>query len=342
MARSRERRWLALALLSVVQFMVVLDTAIVNVALPSIQTELGFSQGNLQWILSAYVIALGGFVLLGGRAADLLGRRRMLIVGLAVFGLASLLAGLAWDDVSLVGARGLQGLGAALISPAALSLLTATFREGRGPERRARRLGCRGGLGGAAGVSLGGVVTATLGWEWAFFLNLPVVAATIALVPVVLRESRPGLARGFDLRGALLVSAGLSSAVLAISRAGEVGWRSVEALGAGGLAVALLAGFVVAERRAVDPLVSLDVLRVRAVRAANLTGMLLSASVGPMFLMLTLYMQQVLGSLPCRQVSPTSRSQAPRSCGRPWRRVSSRGSARGPCSSRGSACSRSV
>ena len=198
---SRERRWLALALLSVVQFMVVLDTAIVNVALPSIQTELGFSQGNLQWILSAYVIALGGFVLLGGRAADLLGRRRMLIVGLAVFGLASLLAGLAWNDVSLVGARGLQGLGAALISPAALSLLTATFREGADRNVALGVWGAVGGLGGAAGVSLGGVVTATLGWEWAFFLNLPVVAVTIALVPVVLRESRPGLARGFDRAG---------------------------------------------------------------------------------------------------------------------------------------------
>ena len=172
--------WHALALLSAVQFMVVLDTAIVNVALPSIQSELGFSQSNLQWILSAYVIALGGFVLLGGRAADLLGRRRMLTVGLAVFGLSSLLAGLAWNDVSLVSARGLQGLGAALISPAALSLLTATFREGADRNVALGVWGAVGGLGGAAGMLLGGVITATLGWEWAFFVNLPVVVVAIA------------------------------------------------------------------------------------------------------------------------------------------------------------------
>jgi EmrB/QacA subfamily drug resistance transporter len=291
MVASENRKWLALALLSVVQFMVVLDIAIVNVALPSIQVDLGFSEENLQWVISAY----GGFLLLGGRAADLLGRRRMFLAGLGVFVVGSLLAGLAWSEVSLIGARGLQGLGAAIISPAALSILTTTFSEGRERNIALGVWGAVGGFGAAAGVLLGGVFTDALSWEWIFFVNIPVGLVAIALAPKLLGESRDARAKSFDALGAVLVTAGLSTAVFAITQANDYGWTSGKTIGAFAAAVALLTGFLVREQRASDPLMSFSIFRIKTVSGANVAGFILGTALFSMFLMLTLYMQQVLG-----------------------------------------------
>src|ERR671929_1506094 len=224
MVASARQKWLALALLSAVQFMVVLDIAIVNVALPSIQVDLGFSQENLQWVISAYALVFGGFLLLGGRAADLLGRRRIFLLGVALFTVASFLAGMAWSEGSLIAARALQGLGAAVISPAALSILSTTFREGRERNVALGVWGAVGGFGAAAGVLLGGVLTDGLGWEWIFFVNVPVGVAAVALAPFLLRESRDARVKRFDVPGAVLVTTGLSSLVYAITKAGQDGW----------------------------------------------------------------------------------------------------------------------
>src|SRR6188768_2403671 len=190
MVGSDNKKWFALGLILAVQFMTILDIAIVNVALSSIQSDLGFSQENLQWVISAYALVFGGFLLLGGRAADLLGRRRIFLVGLAVFTVASLLAGLAWSEASLIGARAVQGLGAAIISPAALSILSVTFREGRERNIALGVWGAVGGFGAAAGVLLGGVLTDALSWEWIFFVNVPVGVVGFALAPLLLKESR--------------------------------------------------------------------------------------------------------------------------------------------------------
>jgi len=218
MAASANHRWLALALLSVVQFMIVLDIAIVNVALPSIQVDLGFSQENLQWVISAYALVFGGFLLLGGRTADIVGRRKLFIVGLGVFSVASLLAALAWNEPSLIGARAFQGLGAAIIAPAALSILMTTFTEGRERNIALGVWGAVGGFGAAAGVLMGGVFTDALSWEWIFYVNIPVGLAAIALAPVLLAESRDAAAASFDAPGGLLVTSGLVAAVFGIIR----------------------------------------------------------------------------------------------------------------------------
>src|SRR6266542_73130 len=196
------RRWVALALIVVAQFMVVLDLAIVNVALPSIKVDLGFSQESLQWVISAYALVFGGFLLLGGRAADLLGRRRIFLAGIVVFTLASLLAGLAWSESSLIAARAFQGLGAAIISPAALSILSTTFREGRERNVALGVWGAVGGFGAAAGVLLGGILTDALSWQWIFFVNVPVGVAAFVLTPFLLTESRDARVRSFDIPGA--------------------------------------------------------------------------------------------------------------------------------------------
>src|SRR6266571_3907069 len=209
MVTSERRKWLALALLSAVQFMVVLDIAIVNVALPSIKNDLGFSEANLQWVISAYALVFGGFLLLGGRAADLLGRRRIFLVAVVVFTVASLLAGLAWSEPSLIGARALQGLGAAIITPAALSILSTTFAEGRERNIALGAWGAVGGFGAVAGVLLGGVLTDALSWEWIFFVNVPVGILGLVLAPLLLTESRDSTARSFDFPGATLVTSGL-------------------------------------------------------------------------------------------------------------------------------------
>src|SRR6187200_2411859 len=216
MVATERRKWLALALLSAVQFMVVLDIAIVNVALPSIKIDLGFSQENLQWVISAYALFFGGFLLLGGRAADLLGRRRMFLVGVVLFTTASLVSGFAWGEAPLIGARAMQGLGAAIITPAALSILMTTFAEGK--ERNAA-LGAWGGVGAfgaVAGVLLGGVLTELLSWEWIFFVNVPVGITGLVLAPILLTESRDATVKSFDAPGAVLVTSSLVVLVYAI------------------------------------------------------------------------------------------------------------------------------
>ena len=289
------RRWLALALLCGVQFMVVLDIAIVNVALPSIQVDLGFSQSDLQWVISAYALVFGGFLLLGGRAADMLGRRRLFLGGIVVFTVASLLAGLAWSEASLISARVFQGLGAAIITPAALSILSTTFAEGRERNIALGAWGAVGGFGAVAGVLLGGVLTDALSWEWIFFVNVPVGVLGFALAPVLLRESRDAQVTRFDLPGAVLVTGGLSSLVYAITQAGQKGWLAGETLGVVAASLVLLAAFVVWELRHAEPLMRFGILQTRTVSGANVAGFILGTALFSMFLMLTLYMQQVLG-----------------------------------------------
>src|SRR3954454_23518954 len=215
MITSPHLKWFGLALLSAVQFMVVLDIAIVNVALPSIQTDLHFSQANLQWVISAYALVFGGFLLLGGRTADILGRRRVFVVGILAFTLGSLLCGLAWTDTSLIGARAIPGLGAAAISPAALAILMTSFKEGRDRNIALGVWGAVGGFGAAAGVLLGGVLTDSLSWQWIFFVNIPVGLVALSLVPALLGESRDARAKTFDVLGAVLITGGLSTLVLA-------------------------------------------------------------------------------------------------------------------------------
>jgi EmrB/QacA subfamily drug resistance transporter len=295
MVASAQRKWLALALLSVVQFMVVLDIAIVNVALPSIQVDLGFSQENLQWVISAYALVFGGFLLLGGRAADLLGRRRLFLVGVAVFTIASLLAGLAWSEASLISARALQGLGAAIITPAALSILSTTFTEGRERNIALGVWGAVGGFGAAAGVLLGGILTDALSWEWIFFVNIPVGVVAFALAPVLLAESRDARVKTFDVPGAVLVTGGLSLLVYAITEAGRDGWLAGQTLAFFATSLALLAAFVGWELRHPEPLMRFGILRTKTVSGANVAGFIMGTAMFSMFLMLTLYMQQVLG-----------------------------------------------
>ncbi len=295
MVASDQRKWLALALLSVVQFMVVLDIAIVNVALPSIQVDLGFSQENLQWVISAYALVFGGFLLLGGRSADLLGRRRIFLGGIVVFTLASLFAGLAWSEGSLITARAFQGLGAAIITPAALSILSTTFAEGRDRNIALGVWGAVGGFGAAAGVLLGGILTDALSWEWIFFVNVPVGAVAFVLAPVLLNESRDARVKTFDLPGAALVTAGLSSLVYAITQAGQEGWLAGRTVGFFAVALVLLAGFVGWELRHPEPLMRFGIFRTRTVAGANVAGLIMGTALFSMFLMLTLYMQQVLG-----------------------------------------------
>ena len=295
MTATAKRKWLALALLSVVQFMVVLDVAIVNVALPSIQVDLGFSQENLQWVISAYALFFGGFLLLGGRSADLLGRRRIFLGGLVVFTLSSLFAGLAWSEASLITARAFQGLGAAIITPAALSILSTTFHEGRERNVALGVWGAVGGFGAAAGVLMGGILTDALSWEWIFFVNVPVGVLAIVLAPILLDESRDASVKTFDLPGAVLVTAGLSSLVYAITQAGQEGWLAGRTIGFTVGSLALLAGFVGWELRHPEPLMRFGLLRTKTVAGANVAGFIMGTAMFSMFLMLTLYMQQVLG-----------------------------------------------
>ncbi|MDX6412989.1 MAG: hypothetical protein QOH23_399 [Gaiellaceae bacterium] len=295
MVTSDRRKWLALGLLSVVQFMVVLDIAIVNVALPSIQVDLGFSQQNLQWVISAYALVFGGFLLLGGRAADLLGRRRIFLAGIILFTLASLFAGLAWSEASLISARALQGLGAAVITPAALSILSTTFTEGRERNIALGVWGAVGGFGAAAGVLLGGILTDALSWSWIFFVNVPVGVTAFVLAPMLLKESRDANVKSFDALGAVLVTGGLSSLVYAITQAGQDGWLAGKTLSFFAASVAMLVGFLVWEQRHPEPLMRLGILRIRTVSGANAAGFIMGTAMFSMFLMLTLYMQQVLG-----------------------------------------------
>jgi EmrB/QacA subfamily drug resistance transporter len=292
---SPRRRWSALALIVTAQFMVILDVAIVNVALPSIKSDLGFSQTGLQWVITAYAILFGGTLLLGGRLADLLGRRRMFIAGLALFAAASLLCGFAWSSSSLVAFRAVQGLGGALLAPAALSLLMTTFAEGRDRNRALGIYGAASGSGAAAGVLLGGVITSYLGWSWIFFVNVPVGLAAIALAPVLLRESRADLAhRHFDLAGAAAVTSGLMLLVYALTRATTDGWSSPVTIGLLSASAALIAAFIAIESRTRSPLLPLRIFRMRALSASNAAMAIVGAVTFSEFFVLTLYVQDVL------------------------------------------------
>ena len=257
-------KYLALALLAMTQFVVVLDAAIVNVALPSIGRALDFSQDNLAWVVNAYTLTFGGFLLLGGRLADLLGRRKLFMIGLVVFSLASLLGGLAQSDGWLIAARALQGLGAALVSPAALSIVTNTFAEGAERNRALGVWGAVAGSGGAAGVLLGGVLTEYLGWEWVLFVNVPIGVAAALLAPRLLAESHDEAAeRSFDIGGAVTVTAGLSLLVYTLVDANSAGWGSTKTIVLGALSLVLLAAFVVIERRHRQPLVPFSIFRMQ-------------------------------------------------------------------------------
>jgi EmrB/QacA subfamily drug resistance transporter len=300
MVERAQHKWLALALLATVQFMVILDIAIVNVALPSIQVDLGFSQENLQWVISAYALLFGGFLLLGGRLADILGRRRLFVAGLIVFTVASLLSGLAWSDEVLILTRAMQGLGAAIITPAALSILMTTFSEGRDRNTALGVWGAVGAFGAVAGVLLGGVLTDWLSWEWIFYINIPVGLAALALTPLLLTESRDAHIKSFDVPGAVLVTSGLITLVYAITQASDYGWSSVETIGLFAAAGALLAAFIAWEARVSEPLMPFSIFRTKTVSAANIAGLILGTVTFSMFLMLTLYMQQVLGYSPMK------------------------------------------
>jgi EmrB/QacA subfamily drug resistance transporter len=294
--RKAQRRWLALALIVTAQFMVILDVAIVNVALPSIQKDLGFSQSSLQWVISAYAIVFGGTLLLGGRLADLLGRRRLLMTGLGVFAASSLLCGLAWSEGSLIAFRAIQGLGGAMLAPAALSLLMTTFAEGRERNLALGIYGAASGSGAAAGVLLGGLLTSYLSWSWIFFVNVPVGIAAIALAPVLLRESRADLPhRHLDVRGAVTITSGLMLLVYAMTRATSNGWTAPSTLAMIAASVALVGAFAVIELRSHAPLLPPRMFKLRTLTGANVTMAIVGAVTFAEFFLLTLYLQEGLG-----------------------------------------------
>ena len=279
-----DRRWWALVLLATAEFMVILDDSVVNIALPSIGRGLQISLTNLSWVVNAYVLTFGGFLLLGGRIADLVGRRRFFTVGLGVFSLASLAGGLAQSQGWLIGARAIQGVGAALLAPAVLSLVTSIFREGAERNRALSVWGAVAGSGAAAGVLLGGVLTSGLGWRSVLFVNVPIGIAAILLTPLLVAESRGDTAhRGFDLPGAATVTAGLSALVLGLVRASTVGWGSVQTIGALAAAAALLVSFVMIERRSEAPLVPFAFFRNLNVSAANATMLATGAAIIGLF-----------------------------------------------------------
>jgi EmrB/QacA subfamily drug resistance transporter len=295
-AEARDKRWLGLILLCSAQFVVVLDASIVNVALPTIGTALDFTESSLPWVVNAYVLTFGGFLLLGGRLADLLGRRRIFMVGLILFAIASLAGGLATSSGQLIAARAVQGLGGALLSPAALSIVATTFKDGAERNKALGVWGAVAGSGGAAGVLLGGVLTEYLGWEWVLWVNVPIGIAAAAIAPRLLAETRDeNEVRHFDVAGAVTITAGLSSLVFALVDANEVGWGSTQTILTLVGSALLLAAFVVIETRSRAPLVPFSIFRVRTITGANVVGLLIGASLFSMFFFISLYMQQVLG-----------------------------------------------
>ena len=290
------RSWLVLAVVGTAFFMTILDVAIVNVAIPSIQIDLNIDEATVQWVVTAYAITFGGFLLLGGRTADLLGRRRVFRGGLILFTIASLTCGLAQSSEMLIASRAAQGIGAAIISPAALSIVTTTFREGPDRTKALGIWGALGGSGAAAGVLAGGILTKYLGWEWIFYVNVPVGAIVLALTVPFVPESRAEVEhRRFDLVGAVSVTGGLAMLVYGISKAPEVGWGSGRTIGFLAGAIAVLAFFVVWELRTRAPLVPFSIFRISSLTSANVVGLLLGAVIFANFFMLTLYVQQVLG-----------------------------------------------
>ena len=291
---SDRRKWYGLALLLTVQFMVVLDIAIVNVALPSIGKDLHFPQASLQWVVSAYALFFGGFLLLFGRVADLIGRRKVFLIGLVVFASASLLSGLAWNEASLIVARATQGLGAAMVTPAALSILMTTFAEGKERNLALGGWGGVGAFGAVAGVLAGGVLTEYLNWSWIFFVNVPVAIVAFGLAPLLLDDSRDEHAKSFDLPGAVLVTGGLVTLVYGITQANHYGWGSLTTWAILASAGVILAAFLFWESRTAEPLVPFSIFRLRTLVGANVAGLILGTASFSVFLMLTLYMQNVL------------------------------------------------
>ncbi|HVS99116.1 MAG TPA: MFS transporter [Solirubrobacterales bacterium] len=300
-AEARDKRWIALGLLCIAQFVVGLDASIVNVALPTIKEALDFSEGSLPWVLNAYVLTFGGFLLLGGRLADLLGRRRLFMAGLVLFALASLAGGLAADSGQLIAARAVQGLGAAILSPAALSIVAVTFKDGAERNNALGVWGAVAGSGGAAGVLLGGVLTEYIGWEWVLWVNVPIGILAAAIAPTLIAETRAEMeTRHFDVAGAVTITLGLSALVFALLDAETAGWGSLQTIGTIGGALVLLAAFVAIELRSRAPLVPFSIFRVRTVTGANVVGVLVGASLFSMFYFISLYMQQILGYSPIK------------------------------------------
>jgi EmrB/QacA subfamily drug resistance transporter len=294
-------RWLVLVIACMAQFMVVLDATVVNVALPSIQHGLDFSAANLQWVVNAYTLVFGGFLLLGGRAADLLGRKRLFVAGVILFSAASLLNGIAQSSGMLVLGRGLQGLGGALVSPAALAIITTTFTD---QAERTKALGVWSAIaagGGAVGLIMGGVLTDIASWRWVFFVNVPVGIITIALALRYVAESRVKTEqRSFDIAGAVTVTAGLVLLVYTIVKAQEFGWGSGRTLGLGAVAVALLAAFLAIERRSAAPLMRLSIFRVRTIAVSDTVLLLAASGLFGMFFFASLYVQEILGYSPLK------------------------------------------
>jgi EmrB/QacA subfamily drug resistance transporter len=295
-AEPDPRRWWALALLCGAFFMVILDAAIVTVALPSIEEELGFSAQGLQWVVSAYALTFAGLLLLGGRAADLLGRRRVFMVGVVLFTIASLLCGLAWSDEALIGARAFQGIGAAIMTPTALSIITTTFEEGAERNKALGIWGALGGIGATTAWLIGGPIVDGLGWEWIFFINIPVGLAALALAPVLVRESRGTTARrSYDPAGALTITGALGLLVYTIVEAPDTGWGDPQTILLLAASAALLAAFLVIESRHPAPLVRLGIFRSRMIVGANAVMLVFGALPYGLGFVLTLYAQQVLG-----------------------------------------------
>jgi len=301
-AEPDRRRWVGLALLCSAFFMTILDIAILTTALPSVQADLGFRSADLSWVVSAYGIPYGALLLLGGRTADLLGRRSVFMSGAALFSGASLLAGLSWSPGALLAARALQGLGAALLAPAALAIIMATFPQGAERNRALGIWGAVGGLGGSAGLLLGGVLTDTIGWEWIFFVNVPVGLLVVALTPWFVAESRDtSAARRFDLAGAATVTTALVLLTYAIvETASSDGWSSTRTVGLLAAAGILLAAFVAIESRSARPLIPLGIFRTGTVSGANVLGLTAGLSTYSVFIIGTLYVQQVLGYSPMK------------------------------------------
>jgi EmrB/QacA subfamily drug resistance transporter len=301
MTRNATNPWVVLVLICFAQFMVVLDATVVNVALPSIQADLHMSEANLQWIVNAYTLVFGGFLLLGGRAGDLLGRKRLFLGGLVVFTAASLLDGLSGSQGMLIGARSLQGLGAAFISPAALAIISTTFKEG---SDRAKALGIWAAIaigGSAVGLVLGGALTQSLSWPWIFFINVPVGVAVFLLSLRLIPESKDETAhRSFDIPGAVTVTGGLMVLVYAIVQAQQKGWGSAQTIGTFVVAAALLSSFAVVELRAKAPLVRLSIFRVRSLATANVVMLFVMSGMFAMFFFNSLYIQRVLGYGPLK------------------------------------------
>jgi EmrB/QacA subfamily drug resistance transporter len=290
------RRWKALAVLGIAYLMVVLDVSIVNVALPSIQTDLGFSPEDLQWVVSGYSLTFGGLLLLGGRAGDLLGRRRLFMVGLVLFAAFSLMCALATSDGMLIAARLLQGAASALLAPSVFSITMVTFQEGADRNKALGILGAIAGAGAAVGVLLGGILTEYAGWEWVFFINVPIGLGALALVPRFVRESKvEGLARNVDSAGAVTVTSSLLLLVFALTQANQAGWASLQTIGVIAASAALMAVFLFIEARSRHALMPLGFFRRRTPTGANIVGLGLGTVVFGMFFLLSLYMQQVLG-----------------------------------------------